>query len=56
MPAASLCNRAKPIPKAVRRVAFERSRSPSTVTMHPLTTTFVNRLRQRDETAWFELW
>ena len=26
------------------------------MTMHPLTTTFVNRLRQRDETAWFELW
>lgn len=24
--------------------------------MHPLTTTFVNRLRDRDETAWFELW
>ncbi len=26
------------------------------MTMHPLTTTFVNRLRERDETAWFELW
>jgi RNA polymerase sigma factor (sigma-70 family) len=24
--------------------------------MHPLTTTFVNRLRARDEAAWFELW
>jgi RNA polymerase sigma factor (sigma-70 family) len=24
--------------------------------MHPLTTTFVNRLRARDERAWFELW
>lgn len=24
--------------------------------MHPLTTTFVNRLRARDESAWFELW
>jgi RNA polymerase sigma factor (sigma-70 family) len=24
--------------------------------MHPLTTSFVNRLRRRDESAWFELW
>jgi len=24
--------------------------------MHPLTTSFVARLRSRDETAWFELW
>ena len=24
--------------------------------MHTLTTSFVRRLRDRDETAWFELW
>ena len=24
--------------------------------MHPITTTFVDRLRNRDESAWFELW
>lgn len=38
------------------KAARPHSESGRNAAMHPITTTFVQRLRNRDESAWFELW